>query len=130
MKLLSGVFAFKGMTAFIVVTIIGSVIVIIGQKLIDQILKKIGIETIIRTAINFFAIIGFIWFILFLWHKKTYDILIPSVDSDQIQVVMKDFWGLKEKSYVMKFDEYYWKFYDNDIKKLRPLPEKDGIIYY
>ena len=124
-------FHFKGLLLWIAVTAGLTIILIIGNKLFESVLKKINIDVVIKNLQYLFSIIGFIWFVTFVFHKKTYDILLPEIDNEQIQLVIKDYWGLKEKSFVMEYNQYYWKYHDysSGTLKLKTVPDERGIIY-
>lgn len=109
-----------------------TIILIIGNKLLELVLKRINIDIVIKNLQYLFSIIGFIWFVTFVFHKKNYDILLPEIDNEQIQLVIKDYWGLKEKSYVMEYNQYSWQYHDysSGSLKLKTVPDEKGIIYY
>lgn len=126
------IFTIKFLLTYLAYTVGIAIILIFGNKLLDYIVKRINVEAFIKNLQFIFFIIGIIWFGSFIFHKKTYAILIPETDNEQIQLVIKDYWGLKENSYVIEFDEYSWKYrdYSSGSLKLKTLPDKKGINYY
>ncbi len=126
------VFHFTYLLIFLAAIAGMTIILIIGNKLLELVLKRINLDVVIKNLQYLFSIIGFIWFVSFVFHKKTYDILLPEIDNNQIQLVIKDYWGVKEKSYVMEYKEYSWQYHDYSTGslKLKTVPDEKGVIYY
>lgn len=108
----------------------------------EEIVTNIKNSKFFKIIKNIFAVIGLIWVLMCIIHLTTFDIRLGYEDSD-ITLNVKKFWGLKQETYFVEFNEKdnKWKYWTdlsnknrwpkiNNNSKQLPLPERAGIYDY
>lgn len=97
-------------SAFIIVIGLSDLIKKYFNKIDDKFEEAFDKEKWFNRIKNIFAFIGIIWTISFIIQKKTYDIILMHPEEKQIEILIKDNWGLREKIYEVKYINREWKY--------------------